>query len=334
MKGDDVLMTHELIDPFNRLLGALAAPDAVRSIEAGASASAMWSEIAASGYLDALVPEAQGGAGLTLARVQPLLEAVGRYAVPLPVGETMLARALLAAAGVCPPPGPIALGTSLAQTQIISCGRVAEHVLIDTGSALVLADIGTLTCEETGVHNALTLRISWTGAISGTAFARPDHGLRPIAALLRAALIAGASARLCDLTTEYANTREQFGKPIGRQQALQQSIAVMAEDMIAVRIASQLGCSGGLQGPLHAMATAKSTASSVAARLAATAHAVHGAIGISEDYEVNRLTRRLHEWRMADGSEGYWNALLGAAHLSSDTVTLDWMREHIFAEQI
>ena len=44
------------------------------------------------------------------------------------------------------------------------------------------------------------------------------------------------------MTAAYANERIQFGKPIGKQQALQQQMAVMAEDMVACRIAAQLGC--------------------------------------------------------------------------------------------
>jgi hypothetical protein len=105
------------------------------------------------------------------------------------------------------------------------------------------------------------------------------------------------------MTTRHANERVQFGKPIGRQQALQQNLAVMAEDAVAARIAAQLGCARGLDVSLAAAAVAKSTASSVAARLAGTAHAVHGAIGISEEFDLPLLTRRLHEWRLADGSK-------------------------------
>jgi acyl-CoA dehydrogenase len=55
--------------------------------------------IESSGYLDALVPEDQGGAGLALAAVRPLVQACGAHAVPVPFAETMVARAELARAG-------------------------------------------------------------------------------------------------------------------------------------------------------------------------------------------------------------------------------------------
>ncbi|WP_226016533.1 acyl-CoA dehydrogenase [Novosphingobium sp. FKTRR1] len=320
---------NELLEPFDRMLEALVTPAAVRAVEGGASAVAMWRELAASGFLDALVDEQHGGAGLSLADVQPLIAAVGARAVPLPVGETMVARALLARAGVPIPQGPIVLATSAVSGQIVPCAQVAEHVLVDTGSGLVLTGIGDLSPVATGVYHALAARLVWTGPIVGLALPRPAKGLRPIAAVLRAALISGAAARLTDMAARYANERVQFGKPIGRQQALQQSLAVMAEDMIAVRIASQLGCAGGLDVGATVAAVAKSTASAIAARVANTAHAVHGAIGISEEYDLQLLTRRMHEWRAADGSEGYWNTVLGGARLADAAGTVDWVRAQV-----
>lgn len=322
--------SNELLEPFDRMLESLASPAAVRAVENGASAAAMWQELAESGFLDALVDEAHGGAGLTLADVQPLIAAVGARAVPLPVAETMVARALLADAGQAVPQGPIVLVTSAVSGQIAVCALVAEHALIDTGDALVLAKIGDLRPVATGVHHALAARLSWDGVPAGIVLPRPAHGLRPVAAILRAALIAGAAGRLTDMTAAYANERVQFGKPIGKQQALQQNLAVMGEDMIAARIAAQLGCSGGLAVTPEAAAVAKSTTSSIASRVANTAHAVHGAIGISEEYDLQLLTRRLHEWRSADGSEGYWNAQLGAARLASSAGSVDWVRGQIF----
>lgn len=318
---------NELLEPFVRMLDAAATPAAVRAIEHGGSAAALWDEIAQSGFLDALVAEGHGGAGLSLGDIEPLIEALGARAVPLPVAETMVARSLLAQAGVAAPDGPIALVTALAQP--VPCGLVAQAALVDCGDRLVLCDMAQLSPAPTGVTNALAARIS--GRPDGQSLMRPAAGLRPVAAVLRAALIAGAAARLCDVTTAYASERVQFGKPIGRQQSLQQMLALMAEDMIACRIAAQLGASHGIDVPLAAAATAKITTSSAAPRIAASAHAVHGAIGISEEYDLQLLTRRLHEWRMADGSEGYWSQVLGEPRLAADTTSVDWIRQAVFA---
>ena len=68
------------------------------------------------------------------------------------------------------------------------------------------------------------------------------------------------------------------------------------------------------QAPLPASlacAVAKARTSEAAQLVASIAHAVHGAIGVTEEYDLQLYTRRLHEWRMAHGSEAYWHRLLG-----------------------
>jgi len=320
----------EFLEPFERMLETVAVPAQVRAIEHGADPDAMWDAFAGSGFLDALVAEAQGGAGLTLTEVHPLWQALGRHAVPLPVGETMIARHLLALAGVDAPDAPIAIAEAGAAPEaVIPFGLVAKHVLVDAGGVLHLVETAALAPVPTGVTGSLAARVRWNGVSGEGIGAAPAGGLRLLGAILRATLIAGAAGRLVEMTAAYANERIQFGKPIGRQQALQQTLAVMAEDMVAVRIASQLGCAGSLPPSLVAAATAKSVASSAAPRIAATAHAVHGAIGISEEHDLQLFTRRLHEWRLSDGAETYWNRLLGAARLGAPIGSVDFVRTRL-----
>ena len=323
--------SNELLEPFVRMLADIAPPSAVRAVEQGASAAAMWDQFHDSGFADALVDEAAGGAGLSFADVGALVSAMGAAALPLPAAETMVARALLARAGIDAPRGPIAFATAAAPVQTVPCGLVADHVLVDTGEYLALAGAGDLSPQPTGVEASLAARVTVPQVVDGPRLARPEGGLRAIAAVLRAALISGAAERVLDMATAHANERVQFGKPIGRQQALQQSLAVMAEDMVAVRIAAQLGAASGFPPSVLAAATAKATASAAAPRIAATAHAVFGAIGISAEHDLQLFTRRLHEWRLADGSESYWQRELGAARMASAAGTVDWAREALFA---
>jgi len=318
----------DLLEPFDRMLEAVASPAAVRAVEGGGPTDAMWGAIAASGFLDALVPETVGGFGLPLAAVQPLWQALGRHAVPLPVGETMIARALLAEAGAAAPDGPIVLMVAEpGQPAVVPLGRVARHALTQQGDSLGLIELASDTTAATGVVGSRAARV--VAPQLAERFPAPQGGLRALGALLRAALIAGAADRLVRMTASYANERVQFGKPIGRQQALQQQMAVMAEEAVAARIASQLGCAGAFPPSLAAVATAKSVASAAAARIAATAHAVHGAIGISEAHDLQLFTRRLHEWRLADGSETWWNRLLGAARLARPGGSVDFVRAEL-----
>lgn len=290
----------ELVDPFRRLIEDGCPPATVRTIEAGGEWRALWRRIAGSGYLDALVPVQIGGAGLSLADVAPLIAVCGARAVPLPVGETMVARALLAEAGLAAPEGPIVLATGVGVTPL---ANVASHA--------VRGRAGTLELIELHPPARLPTVSGLDGIVPGAA----GEDLRPIAATIRAQLIAGAAGRVLDLAVAYANDRIQFGKPIGRQQAVQQQLAVLAEQAIAARIAAAIGARDGLKITERAAAVAKYRASAAALQVASIAHAVFGAIGISEERDLQLLTRRLHGWRLADGSESYWAEKLGGVAL-------------------
>lgn len=302
---------QELIDPFARLIEDLCTPAAVRAVEAGGDSSAMWNGFVESGFLDALVAEEAGGAGLSLADAAPLIALLGRHAVPLPVGDTMIARALLAAAGVEAPAGPIAIATGAGPAPFAA---VASHILSGSPEAPVLSEA---RAEATGVHHD----------VDGYASGLDGKALRPVAAMLRAILISGAAERVMEMTVAYANERSQFGKPIGKQQAVQQQLSVLAEQAVAARIAAAIGARSGLTPRLADAAIAKHGASLAAAQIAAIAHAVHGAIGISEEYDLQLLTRRLHGWRLADGSESYWAGVLGGLRMDeAGKPTADFLR--------
>lgn len=321
----------EFIEPFARLLDEVASPAAVRAVERGGAPQAMWDAVNASGYLDALIGEDAGGAGLPPLVVQALLQEVGRRAVPLPIGETMAARALLSAAGQAVPDGPIvlAVATHPSGAVTVPLGLVAQHILVESAAGRYLCNAERGAPQPTGVFGDLSARFHLDGQGATDAFEAPPHGLRACAALVRSALIAGAADQLVQASGDYAAQRVQFGKPIGRQQVLQQNLAVMAEQAVAARLASQLGWAAGFPATLAGAATAKSVSSTAAAMVANMAHAIHGAIGISEEYDLQLLTRRLHEWRLADGSESYWNRLLGAERLKAGGGSVDFVRHAI-----
>jgi len=150
---------------------------------------------------------------------------------------------------------------------------------------------------------------------------------RALLAVLAAVEIAGGAERLLEMSVDHANTRRQFGKPIGAFQAIQQQIAVLAQRAVLVRIAAQAACAAGLDPSAAQAGTAKSVASAAVPVMTGIAHAVHGAIGITAEFPLHRVTGRMHTLRMAHGAEGYWNARLGAARLKFEGETLAFVRK-------
>jgi acyl-CoA dehydrogenase len=324
-------MTDLLRDALERLFESHATPAQVRAIEASGDARALWAPIEEGGFAHALVPEGADGAGLGLADIFPSLMAAGAQALPVPLGLTMLARALLAEAGQAIPEGAITIAAGIDSKGVaarLPYARTAQWALVDFGAALALAPI------EAVAPDAGQDRLG-----GDVVFAQPTrtfrHGadLRAMAAAVLAAQMAGALVRVFEDTIRYANERVQFGKPIGKFQALQQQLSAMAEQVFAARMAAELAFSGpGLRpDPLRA-AMAKARAGEAAVKVAATAHAVHGAMGITEEFDLQLLTRRLHGWRLAYGADRYWSAKLGQAALAHpEGGTLDFIRTRLMS---
>jgi len=155
--------------------------------------------------------------------------------------------------------------------------------------------------------------------------APPD--LRTLQACLTAAQLAGALMEVFHRTLQYANERHQFGRPIGKFQAIQHQLAVMSEHVFAARMAAQLGAAGqGVWPDRLRVAVAKARCSQAALAVAEAGHAIHGAIGFAEEYDLQLFTRRLHAWRQAAGSESYWHAVAGNVLADERRSTLDLLR--------
>jgi len=132
-------------------------------------------------------------------------------------------------------------------------------------------------------------------------------------ALARAGQIAGAISTALAMTTQYARERQQFGKPLAAFQAIQQQLAVLAEEAAASRAAAQAASRAADRGDaIFEIASAKLRANIAAGQAASIAHQVHGAIGFTKEFRVQKFTRRLWLWRSEYGNDRHWADVLGA----------------------
>jgi alkylation response protein AidB-like acyl-CoA dehydrogenase len=139
-------------------------------------------------------------------------------------------------------------------------------------------------------------------------------------AALKTAEIAGALESVLAMTLAWTQTREQFGKPLSRNQAVQHELAKLAGEVAAAGAAVGLAAQGLALGKPLAIAAAKARASEAAGQGAAIAHQLHGAIGVTAEHRLNLFTRALWQWRDAVGSEFHWQAVLGRAALAAGSV--------------
>lgn len=320
-------------EAIEEILKDKCSPAVVRAIEAGGSPAVLWEALASAGFLELLATEGEGGADLPLAELFPILSHFGRYTVPLPIAQTIVARALLGSQ-LPTPTGMISLATSFSRATdgslicaLTPYGMLTDYVLAKDGDALLLLPCAAAQRQATGVHHSLTATLTWLDPSSAL---RAPHGgalLPAFAAALHACLLSGAMNRVFEMTLQYCNDRSQFGKSLGKFQAVQHQLSVMAEHTAAGSMAAEAAFQGSGKTPsLLAAAMAKSRTSEAALLVASTAHALHGAIGVTQEYDLQLLTRRLHEWRIAHGSENYWNRVIGEYVLAGNLTLSDFVR--------
>lgn len=329
-------MEDEIAETFARMIEASCPPATIRAIESGEQdPHELWSTLEESGFLHALVPEDAGGVGLELADATGLLMLAGRHTLPLPVAETIVLRGILATRGVDIPAGSMTFAGPARRVgdaivcQTVPCGQTADLAAVELDGQvriLPLADHRVPTvqalAEECGAR--------WDAARFDSATNVPfdaEVPLRNAQAAVHAMQLAGALEAVLERTVAYAGERVQFGKAISKFQAIQHQLAVMAEHVLASRMAAVLAGKSGLSDSLR-IAIAKARCGIAAVEVSNLAHSIHGAIGFTEEYDLQLLTRRLHLWRQIAGSELAWQEEIGRMALAAGNgPVLDLLRK-------
>lgn len=338
-----------IADSVERLFAERITPEVLARFDAGHAASELWQQVVDNGLPGALVAEEAGGSGASWLEASPILRAIGYWKAPLPLSETMLASLLLASAGLQVPEGPITLiqvgrlgDLSLSADGLLngravnvpwarSCrwalvanddGRVA---LVDLRQAQVSLEAGSnFAGEERDILTFVATAVQAIGHLRLPDVAEPVWLL---GALARACMLVGALESSLDQAVAYANERAQFGKAIGKFQAIQQQLAQMAGVIGAARTATQVALHSAcqaLQGKPGSgsclafdIAVAKVCAGEAATLATSVAHQVHGAIGFTHEHTLHFATRRLWSWRDEFGSDAQWAEVLGQAAIAA-----------------
>lgn len=302
-------------DLARRLFSDHAGQAVVEAAEAGQFPSALWTAVAEAGLPQILVPEANGGIGADLPDACAVMQAMGAFAVPLPLLETIVARVALAQAGLESPDGPIGLcfidaSRSLENEPTVQwAGKTDAIVAIrleEGGGRLAMIRNPLLTSR-------LTLSAEPGAAITLDAvdWARPVDGFEHLrlASTLNAARIVGALGWCLDASLAYARERQQFGRPIGGFQLVQNHLGGMAGHVAAASTIME-ACASAEPGHSALHAACRARLGDAIDEVVASAHQVHGAIGFSREHALNFRTRRLMQWRDMFGSTPYWRSAL------------------------
>jgi acyl-CoA dehydrogenase len=324
-----------LRETAGRVFADHCGPAVLRAADGGAWPAAAWDAMAEAGLHRALLSESAGGYGVAVTDALTVVRVAAEHAVPLSLAETMLAHFLLSGSGLAVPEAPLTVapvvgGETLALTAEGSGFRVRGTVSRvpwgrDVAAAVVLAErdgqtyvavVGreAWTClEEQNVAREPRDTLAIDGIAAGAAPSGLDaSALRAAGAAMRAQQIAGALTALTAMTVQYAQDRVQFGRPIGKFQAVQQNLAVLAGQTAAAVAAADLAAEALADGvKVLPIAAAKARCGEAAGIGAGIAHQMHGAIGFTLEHSLQFFTRRLWSWRDEFGNDASWNRLVG-----------------------
>lgn len=329
----------DLEKTVDRICEVHCTKDVFMSSEAGQWPQGLWQALEEVGLPQACLSEQQGGSGLSYADALFVLRRSAYHGVPVPLAETFLAGRLLSAAGMRVPAGVLSvsgahakdklsiqgegvLTTLSGQAHRVPWGMSCDHLVLvanrDGAPCVVLVTRQALAeTAHTSVKNLageprLDFDFNNAPCVATAPLAHAQERLLREGALMRSVQMAGALQRALAYSLQYANDRVQFGRPIGKFQAVQHMLAVLAGHVAASAAAVDAAVEVSAEEPSDfAVAVAKSRTGEAAGKGAEIAHQVHGAMGFTREHNLHHLTRRLWSWRDEFGNETLWQTRIG-----------------------
>ncbi|MCU0271669.1 MAG: acyl-CoA dehydrogenase family protein [Acidimicrobiales bacterium] len=327
----DLSLTEDQVaiaDVFGTFFAKEAGPTVARHAEPLGFDRALWDRLLETGATGMGLPEAVGGGGAGIADLAVVAEHVGRSIAPVPFVDHAVAGRLLAAVGA--PAAlldPVCEGSRIATValrppvdgvlRVVPSGAVASVILALDGDRLVAvtADAPGVALRNHGcaplAHRRLDEGERVVLASGPDAVAAHERAVAEWQVLTAAALLGIAESALA-MGVEYVKTREQFGRPIGAFQAVQQGLADLPGLIEGCRLltgkaawAADRGTPGVVDPAWNEITDATVLAgmsfvfaADVADRATDRSLHFHGGYGYAEEYDVQLFYRRSRTWAL------------------------------------
>ncbi|MDE2062101.1 MAG: acyl-CoA/acyl-ACP dehydrogenase [Bradyrhizobium sp.] len=329
-----------VVETAERIFADLADAQTINRDTKGGWKAPLWQALGEAGLPLSWVSEEYGGSGASMADGFAVLGAAGRFALAVPLAETMLAGWLLSQAGIDSPEGEMTVapasprdrvtldtdGTLTGRARGIPFAKEAKHlaVLVQDGRGKAL--IALVEAAKCRIEQNLNLggddsdTVTFDRVTPAAIKPAPEGfdltSLLLMGAVARSLQIAGSLESMLDISVRYSNERVAFEKKISKFQAVQHNLAKLAGESAAALAAATSAAdafAGGATADAAFLeaASAKIRCSEAAEKAAAIAHQVHGAIGFTIEHILHRYTLRALAWRDDFGSESYWAVELG-----------------------
>jgi acyl-CoA dehydrogenase len=293
----------------------------------------LWRRVDDLGLVRLTGDEQAGGSGASWYDAAELITAAVRHGVRIPLAEhDLLACWLLDANGidcdaavrtVCPLDDR---GMATAVPWATGADRIV--VVWQTGDQYRVADVAASAIQITRGTNMIgeprDTIVADPATLGGVPLAAPLVArLRLKSALVRSIQVCAALDRILQLSIEHATSRNQFGRPLAKFQAIQNLIADIAAEAALGRAATEAALSAAVTSEWSAsnldflVAVARSCAGHAASVVVRNAHQVHGAMGTTSEHRLHEFTRPALAWRSEFGTVRYWDDQVTSAALQA-----------------
>jgi alkylation response protein AidB-like acyl-CoA dehydrogenase len=312
-----------------------ATKEVVQAAENGVWAEQLWNTLTEVGITGLGISEEKGGDGGSLGDVMAVLRIAGRHAAPVPLAETMMANWLLSTCGfsISNEPctvAPVSKSDRFTARQTSSGWSVSGTasnvpwaafakgiiVIAESNNQSIVTLVDPVACTIKPGNNLANeprneVIMEGVPVESASAALLPagisKNSVRRLGALIRTVMSVGALEQILDLSVQYSKERIQFGRPIARFQAIQQQLAAAAGEVMAASIAADFAVDAfEVDHTSEEVMLAKIRVGQAISTAVPIAHQVHGAIGFTDEYPLQLVTRRLWSWRGEFGGESEW----------------------------
>ncbi len=273
----------------------------LRELEAGGGFDrALWSELAEMGVFALRLDEAQGGVGLGSADAVLVFEELGRALVPGPILWSHLAAGLVdGAADGSAVVGGLDLLAGAGQPLLVEHLDACDALLVLRPEGVYRLEARALEAQPVALPlDPLSPVHALSALPEGERLAGPEDAARlwRDGAALAAGLLLGNAEATLQLSIDYAQKREQFGRPIGSFQAIKHMIADM---FVRQEMARSAAWAAGatlddpeVGDPIRAVASGKIVAGEAALKNARAAIQVYGGMGYTWEVPVHYYLKR------------------------------------------
>jgi alkylation response protein AidB-like acyl-CoA dehydrogenase len=279
-----------------------------------------WNDLAALGWLGLHLPEDMGGSGYGLAELAVVLEELGRACAPGPFLPTVIASAAIESLadddarrellpGLADGSATAAVAFAGASTSVLGAA-LADLIVVPAGDGwhVVRADDCTITPRVSVDATRRVADVDSSGAEPLVFLEDPDGAtVTDLTLTLLAAECAGGSAWCVETAAQYAQVREQFGRPIGQFQGVKHRCADM---LLALEQARAVAWDAARPAEREGE---RSLTASVAGALAPAAFfqcakdciQVLGGIGFTWEHDAHLYLKRATALRALTGGAGH-----------------------------